>query len=78
MTNDSSRNPLVKNCIIFPNGMVASFDDKGGQIPACQGFILDIADKLKNCCDENTKWQLGVQDADFAWYWMKEKESEKD
>lgn len=59
----------IKNCIIFTNGMVSSFDEKGEQVPECQGFILDIANKLKSCCDENTKWQLGVQDANLEWYW---------
>lgn len=53
--------------------MVASFDDKGVQIPECQGFILDIAEKLKNCCDEDTNWQLGVQDANLDWYFKNKK-----
>ncbi len=59
----------IKECILFTNGMVGSFDNNDEQIPGCQGFILDIADKLKENCDENTKWQLGVQDANLEWYW---------
>lgn len=66
----------VKKCIIFTSGMVASFDEKGEQISECQGFILDIAEKLKNCCDENTEWSFGkykewIEEAKFKWYWEK-------
>ncbi len=69
----------VKDCIIYSNGMVGSFDEKGEQIPECQGFILDIAEKLKSCCNENTRWKLGefgrwLHDANFSWYWEKKKE----
>jgi len=69
----------VKDCIVFTNGMVSSFDSKGEQISECQGFILDIADKLKECCDENTTWKFGnweggILDAKFSWYWKKRKE----
>ncbi len=61
----------VKDCIIFTNGMVASLDENGEQIADCQGFILDIAEKLKNCCDENTIWQFG--EWNLKWYWEKKK-----
>lgn len=71
----------VKNVVIFTNGMVSSFDDKGEQIPQCQGFILDIAEELKNCCDEETKWQFGsyknwIEDANLNWYWVKRRSKE--
>ncbi len=65
------KNKKVKFCIVATNGMVACQDENGEQITECQGFILDIADKLKRCCDENTKWQFGVQEGSVAWYWMK-------
>lgn len=66
----------IKECTIWTNGMVSSFDEKGEQMPEYQGFILDIADKLKNGCDENTKWSLGkwqewIYEANFSWYWEK-------
>lgn len=69
----------VKNCIIWTNGLVSSFDEKGEQIPECQGFILEIADKLKEHCDENTKWQFGkygegILDANMKWYWEAKKQ----
>lgn len=69
----------IKDCTIWTNGMVSSFDEKGEQIPEYQGFILDIAEKLKIGCDENTKWSLGkweelLLDANFNWYWKKNKE----
>lgn len=69
----------VKNCTIWTNGMVSSFDDKGEQIPGCQGFILEVAGKLKICCDKYTKWSFGkyeewLQEAKLEWYWEKKKE----
>lgn len=69
----------IKDCIIFSNGMVSSFDEKGEQVSDCQGFILEIAEKLKECCDENTRWKLGefgrwTHDANLSWYWEKKKE----
>ena len=71
----------IKECIIWTNGMVSNFDEKGEQIPEYQGFILDIADKLKDNCDENTKWNFGkwqewAYDANFKWYWEKKKSKE--
>ena len=71
----------VKDCIIFTNGIVLSFDENGEQIPDCQGFILDIAEKLKSFCDENTKWKFGefgkwAYDANLSWYWEKKKEND--
>lgn len=71
----------VKSCTIYTNGMVISFDESGEQIPDCQGFILEIAEKLKNCCDENTMWKLGefgkwTNDANFSWYWERKKEND--
>lgn len=70
----------VKDCIIFTNGIVLSFDENGEQTSGCQGFILDIAEKLKSCCDENTKWNFGefgkwTHDANLSWYWEKKKEN---
>jgi hypothetical protein len=70
---------IVKYCTIWTNGMVTSFDEKGEQISEYGGFILDIAEKLKSGCDENTKWKFGrwaewVQDANFNWYWEQKKE----
>jgi hypothetical protein len=69
---------IVEKCTIWTNGMVISFDEKGEQIPECGGFILDIADKLKACCDENTKWTFGrwtewAEEANFNWYWEQKK-----
>jgi hypothetical protein len=68
----------IKECIIWTNGTVLSLDEKGEQIPEYQGFILDIADKLKDNCDENTKWSFGkwqewAYEANFSWYWEKKK-----
>ncbi len=69
---------IVKSCTIWTNGIVMSFDEKGEQIPEYQGFILDISEKLKTGCDENTKWTFGkwgewLQDIDVKWYWEKKK-----
>jgi hypothetical protein len=70
---------IVKSCTIWTNGIVMSFDEKGEQIPGYQGFILDIAEKLKIGCDENTKWTFGnwsewLHDANLNWYWTKDKQ----
>lgn len=72
----------IVECIIFSNGNVISFDEKGEQAPECQGFILDIAEKLKECCDENTRWKLGefgrwTYGANLSWYWEKKKREQK-
>lgn len=72
----------VKECAIWTNGLVMSFDEKGEPIPEYQGFILDIAEKLKSGCDENTKWIFGnwgewAEEANFNWYWEKKKKEQK-
>lgn len=69
---------IIKECTIWTNGMVSSFDEKGEQIPEYQGFILNIAEKLKTGCDEHTKWTFGkweeyIQEANFNWYWEQNK-----
>ena len=73
----------VKSCTIWTNGIVMSFDEKGEQIPEYQGFILDIAEKLKIGCDENTKWSFGkwdewLEDINMNWYWTKNKQNNHD
>lgn len=72
--------PKIKKCIIWSNGMVSSFDMFDNQVSECQGFILNIADTLKQYCDKDTKFQLGkwndvLLDADFSWFWIKKKTS---
>ena len=49
-------NKKCQTVIIYKQGVVQCFDKNGCQISECQGFILDIADKLKECCDKNTEW----------------------
>ncbi len=68
----------IKKCVIWTNGMVLSFDENGNQIPDCQGFILEISEKLRINCDEDTKFSFGkwdefIEDVDFSWYWLKNK-----
>ena len=68
--------PKVKDCIVFTNGQVMAFDEKGKQVVECQGFILDVAEKLLKCCNEKTTWhfaKLGkwLTEADFSWRWKK-------
>jgi len=65
---------LIRKCVLFTNGMVAAFDEKGKQIPEYQGFILDVAEKLKTGCDENTvfgicNYESWLEIVDFSWYW---------
>lgn len=69
----------IKSCIIWTNGMIFSFDEKGEHVQECEGFILDIAEKLKNNCDENTKWEFGkwaewIEDAKLGWHWEKNRD----
>jgi hypothetical protein len=68
----------IKNCYIFTSGMVMSFDEKEQQIPDCQGFILEVADKLKENADKNTnfyfaKWKGWSEPLDFEWWFLKRK-----
>lgn len=65
------KNKKIKYCLVATNGLVACQDENGEQITELQGFILDIAEKLKEYCDENTKWRFGIQDGNVAWYWIK-------
>lgn len=72
----------IKDCILATNGMVSTFDENGEQILGLQGFILDIADKLKENCDENTKWIFGgpgkgTLDCNMSWYWKKKKDEKE-
>ena len=61
----------IKDCFIFANGNVACTDENGEQMPDCQGFILEIAGKLKENCDKNTHFHLNRKDADFSWWFEK-------
>ena len=78
---------MVTNCIIFTNGMVMAFDENGNQVAECQGFILNVAEKLKSHCNENTKWEFAEwkkwsMPANFNWWWknknLKEKKKSKE
>ena len=70
----------IVQCTIFTNGMVMAFDDKGEQITECQGFILDVAEKLSAYCDKDTKWEFckwmgSRMEADFSWWWERRAKS---
>ena len=51
----------AKEVIVFTNGNIMVFDEKGNQIPSCQGCFLDtkIIEKLNKYCDINTKFYFG-------------------
>jgi hypothetical protein len=53
---------MIKEVIIFANGMVAAFDEKGEQFPEAQGFILEVGEKLQTLCDEDTKFFFGISE----------------
>ncbi|MCD6124312.1 hypothetical protein J7J62_03975 [bacterium] len=68
----------IKDCFVFTNGMVMAFDKNGKQITECQGFILDVADKLLSYCNKQTqwhfaKWQEWAIPVNFNWRWEKDK-----
>lgn len=70
----------IDTVIIFTNGNVMVCDENGEQMCDYQGFILDIAGKLKTDCDKDTKWKMGsyrdgVMEANFSW-WFAEREGE--
>ena len=68
--------PYVASVTMRNNGFVFARDKEGQAIELCQGFILDKADWLRKCCDENTTWfietdyhaKTGIH-ADFSWWW---------
>ena len=70
---------VIKNCIIFTNGVVMAFDEDGNQIPEYQGFILDVAEELKSHCNENTKWEFAEwgkwsMPINLSWWWKEKQE----
>lgn len=67
----------VKTVHFYKNGNVMVFDQSGEQIPELQGFILEVAEKLKEKCDKDTKfnfadWRIGSQECNFSWWFEKE------
>lgn len=64
---------LAKDVFIFPNGMVAVCDKNGKQMPEYQDFLLEVASKLPEVCDENTRFYMNGVDADFVWWFQKQK-----
>ena len=74
---------MINEVWIWNNGMVMAFDEKGQQVTECQGFILEVADKLKAACDANTTFQYARKDppkhieCDFSWWFERESEGEK-
>lgn len=67
----------AKQVILFTNGMIAAFDEKGEQIPEYQGFIFEVAEKLKTVCDKDTKFSIGASgigeiEMEVAW-WFEDK-----
>lgn len=64
---------------ICDNGNVLVFDDKGEQVPEYQGFLFDIADRLKEVCDRDTefkfcRWQEWQKKCNFAWWFIKKED----
>lgn len=67
----------LKDVFFFRDGNVFAGDYQGEQVRECQGFILDIAEKLIEHSDENTKFHYcgtrgsnGIQ-CDFSWWFKK-------
>ncbi len=65
----------IDKVIIFQNGMVAVFDKNGNQIPYYQGFIFEVAEKLAEGSDKDTKFSLGVPgigeiNCNFSWWFI--------
>lgn len=67
----------VKDVFIFTNGNTMVMDESGEQLPEYQGFILDIAGKLMDVCDEETNFECkefrtghGVR-LDISWWFEK-------
>ena len=67
----------IKEVIIFTNGNVLCYDNEGKQMPMFQGFIFDVAEKLKENCDKDTKFMFmryatgEILECKFDW-WFKE------
>ena len=51
----------TKQAIIFTNGNIMVFNEKGEQVPECQGCVLDveIMKNLNKYCDKNTEFYFG-------------------
>lgn len=72
---------IIKEVYMYLNGMVMAFNEQGEQVPECQGFLFEVADKLKECCDKNTNfyyslWKSWKEECDFSW-WFEKNEKEK-
>lgn len=47
----------IKEVFLFPNGMIATFDTDGKQIPELQGICTeDLTKKIYSQSDEDTIW----------------------
>jgi len=64
----------AKDVFILHDGMVVVFDKNGRQMPEYHGFLLEVASKLPEVCDENTWFYMGGVDVYFSWWFRKQKE----
>ena len=67
----------IKYVHFCSNGMVIVFDYNGEQIGELQGFIFDVASKLKKHCDKDTQFYYvkggeHIIDCDFKWWFEKQ------
>ena len=51
--------PYIAKVSMTDTGMIFAYDAEGNQVEVCNGFILAVAGKLIEHCDENTKWTFG-------------------
>ena len=54
----------IKMVVLWSNGMVLAFDERGEQVPECQGRLLVVREKLRDLVGE---WLTAKRQVHTAW-----------
>lgn len=61
------RGPAAATVIVFQNGAVIVFDDRGQQVPALQGQLADVRERLRERVPEDRwKWRIWPSERQIA------------
>jgi len=50
----------IKMVVLLSDGMVLAFDERGEQVPECQGRLLVVREKLRDLVGDGTRFYIGV------------------
>ena len=61
----------VKTVIFLLNGLVAVFGQDDEQNPELQGPIFQVAEKIGDASNEDTRFYYGLEELNLKWYFEK-------